>query len=217
MRTFTAAALAALQAPSVRPVLLCSIQFLTGTSYLWSGMGVLNWNGQNWIGMGQYASAPELEETTDMRATGVTLGLTGIPTDWLGDSLNECRQGLPVQLWIGFFTSAGQLIADPYESFAGRMDVVSLTDSGTTCDLSMTVESRLIDLQRTRESRYTDAEQEMRSPGDTGFRYVPTYPGSTMTWGTASSLNSTSAGQPGGTSSTGGMPAPAPAKPINVA
>lgn len=189
-RNLTAATLAELTASSLRPVLFVQIQFTSQTSYIWSGRGNITWNGQQWIGIGDFGAISAMTESSEIAAQGLTLSLSGIDPDMLGHALNEVRQNYPVKIWFGAISTANPaidnapvVVADPWQAFSGRIDVPTVDEGGDTSTISITVESRLIDLNRSRERRYTDADQQSEFPGDLGFSYVPALQDWTGTWG----------------------------------
>lgn len=194
-RPLTASMLQQLVAANIRPVLLLKLQFNSAASYVWSGIGTLQWNGQQWIGLGHLGTISAIEESSEIKATNVTFQLTGIDPADLRQALNEVRQGNPVQLWFGTLGDNNNVIADPLQIFAGRMDVPTIDEGTATSTISLSVENRLIDLNRSRERRYTNQDQQIDHPGDLGFQYVQLIQNWNGTWG-----------KPG----PGGVPLPSP-------
>jgi hypothetical protein len=182
-RTITPAVLAELAAGVVRPAIFVESQFPSGYLRLWSGLGEITWGGRTWAGAGTLLNVGAIEETTDVVATGTTVTLSGIPTDLVSACINDARQGLPGQIYLGFLTAAGAVIADPVLAFAGRLDVPTIMDGAERCEIQITYESRLIDLNRAREWRYTHESQQQISPGDRGFEYVAGLQEREIRWG----------------------------------
>jgi hypothetical protein len=191
-RTITPNVLAELAAGVVRPAIFVESQFPSGWLRLWSGLGNITWGGRTWTGAGTLLSIGAIEETTDVVATGTTVTLSGIPTDLVSLCINDARQGLPGQIYLGFLTQGGALpvgvIASPVMAFAGRLDVPTIMDGAERCEIQITYESRLIDLNRTREWRYTHESQQQISPGDLGFEYVAGLQEREIRWGMGQSL-----------------------------
>lgn len=156
----------------LRPVFFLQAHFLSGDIFLWSGIGTVTWNGQNWVGVGTLGTISSIQESSELQANNVTITMSGIPSDMLGQALNETRQGYAVQLWFGALGDNNNVIADPLKCFAGRMDVPVVEEGGDTSTISITVESSLVDLQRSRLRRYTHEDQQIDFPGDLGFQYV---------------------------------------------
>lgn len=165
--------LAAIAAHRVRPMFLVQAQFASGSIYVWSGLGTISWNGQEWLGLGTLGAIGTLPETAALQAQGITLTLSSIPSDLLGDVLNEIEHGLPATVWFGALDDDNNVIANPYAAFAGRIDAAKLNDDGQTATALISVESRLIDMSRVNERRYTLEDQQIDYPGDLGFEYVP--------------------------------------------
>jgi hypothetical protein len=160
-RALTGSVISELSAGRVSPAIFVQIDFSGGTSRIWSGNFPISWNAQTWLGVGKFGSMTPNTEDVELAAQGITLSLAGIPSDLLGQALTECRQGKAVKVWLGFLDSAGAVIADPFQSFAGRMDVPNIDEGAETSTVSITVENSLIDLQRNKERRYTHDDQQL--------------------------------------------------------
>lgn len=183
MRDLTGAMQTALAADKLRPVLFYEGQFASGTLRLWSGVGDFSWNGYTWAGAGQLLGMTPIAETSDVRATGITLSLSGMPATLLSVVLSNARHGYEGTVWLGLLDSAGAIIADPFISFKGRLDVPAIEEAGEGCTISISYESRLIDLDRARDRRYTHEDQSIDYPLDLGFEYVPSIQNAQINWG----------------------------------
>lgn len=184
-RPLTSGMLAQLTAPHIKPVLFVQMQFSSQTMYMWSGIGNLQWNNQTWIGLGTLGTISTIEESSEIKATNVTFTLSGIAQDMLRHVLTEVRQGYPVTLWFGSLGDNNNVIADPLQIYAGRIDAPSIDEGAPTATISIATENRLIDLQRSRERRYTDQDQQIDHPGDLGMQYVQFIQQWNGTWGKA--------------------------------
>ena len=193
-RPWSSTMLSQLGAAHIRPVLFLQMQFTDGPIHVWSGLGQLTWNGIQWTGLGTLGTISAIEESSEVKATNVTFTLSGIPQDLIQHALGQVRQGNPVQLWFGTLGDNNNVLADPLQIFAGRMDVPTINEGAQTSTISIAVENRLIDLQRSRERRFTDQDQQIDKPGDLGFQYVQFIQGWSGTWGKAG---------PGGVPSSG--------------
>lgn len=184
MRDLTAGMAAAVTAPVIAPIMLAEALFDSGPVRLWSGYGELSWAGLTWYGTGHLLSVSTIAETQELRATGATFALSGIPSDMVGLALREPYQGRPVRLLFGALdVDTGVIIGDPYEVFGGRCDVMEITEGGDTATIEVAVESRLIDLERARERRYEHEDQQTEFPGDRGLEYVPAIQNQNIKWG----------------------------------
>lgn len=167
----------------VRPILLAWLDFLSGETRLWSGVGNLEWNDETWQGIGTLGRVSTVEETMELRATGMTLQLSGVKAENISDVVAEPIQGRKAKVYLGFLDEDFALVTDPIVIFDGRMDTVEIIDGGPTATITLLVENRLRDLERARTRRYTDADQQARFPNDKGLEYVPSLQEIDIPWG----------------------------------
>lgn len=173
-RNLTAGMIAAYTAAKVKPIFLVQIECTSGTVYAWSGYGTLNWDGQNYLGVGTFGLVDVVGETTDLSAQGVNFSLSGVDAANIEIALDEIEQGLNAALYLGALDDSGALISQPYLLFYGLTDVPTVNEGpDNDCTISISVESRLIDLARSRERRYTTHDQQLDYPDDLGFDFVP--------------------------------------------
>ena len=161
------------QKQSVEPALFVELQWASGTVRLWSGIGSKTFGGNTFTGVGTFGGVSPVSESSDGRADGVTLTLSGVPSETIAAVLTDNYQNRPGKIWLGFLDTAGAIVAtDPYLLFSGKMDVATIQESGTTATISVTLENRMIILQQASGRRYTHEDQQIDYPGDLGFEYV---------------------------------------------
>src|SRR5581483_5501473 len=165
----TSAMITELAKANIRPRIFLEAQFTSGTIYVWSDVTPIDWNGHTWTGIGHLGSISPAPETTEVRADNIVISLSGIPSSLVSKVLGEVRPNYPVKVWFGCLSESGAVIADPYLTFQGLMDVPTIQENGQTATISITVENRMVDLQRARERRYTDKDQQQLYPGDKFF------------------------------------------------
>lgn len=107
-----------------------------------------------WYGVGNLGSIGAIEETTEVRAVGLELGLSGIPAEVLDIALAEDWQGREAHVYLGALDAQGQIDGEPVEIFGGRIDRMVLSE-GQIASITIACESEMIDLERTRPLRYT--------------------------------------------------------------
>jgi hypothetical protein len=207
-RTLTSQQIAEITAQNMRPAIFVQAQFVSGTVYLWSGIGSIVWpvGGPTWTGVGTFGGISVISETSDVAAVGVKLTLSGIPTTILGQALDEVRQGAPVIIYQGFLTTAGGVVSNPNTAWQGRMDTAEISESGEFSAITISAESRMLDLNRSRERRYEKQDQAIDFPADLGFDYVPGLQELSIVWGkaTPNSIPRTGAGGSGGSGGSDG-------------
>jgi hypothetical protein len=174
---------AAVDAGEVKPAFLYEGDFEGGTLRLWTGEGSLTMSGQVWTGAGHLLGVSAIGESLDVRADGLQLTLSGMPSSLISTVLASARYGKPGKLYLACMTNSGTVITDPYLTFSGKFDQPEINDSGETCMISVRYENSLVDLQRVRVRHYTHEDQVFEYPGDLGFEYVATLQDKQITWG----------------------------------
>jgi hypothetical protein len=182
-RDLSSGVISEITSSSLAPFLLFEGVFASGTLRLWSGIGDLSWNSYTWTGVGSLASISSVTESAETSAQGITVSLSGIPSNLVSLFLGDVRQGSAGKVYLGFLDSSNDVIDSPYMLFEGRLDVPAMEESAETAVISITYESRLIDLERPRESRYTDEDQQREFSGDLGFEFVPSLQDIVINWG----------------------------------
>lgn len=155
------------------------------TLRLWTGLGTLSWNEQNWIGEGNLLGIGALEESIEAKAVGFTVSLTGQASSNISLALNSTQrsQGRAGKIWLALFNAQGQLVLSPILLKRGKLDIARIKDGGESCVIEVQYEDRLIDLRRPRERKYTDQDQRVDYPNDLGFEYVPALQDVQIPWG----------------------------------
>lgn len=166
----------------VHPALLAVMEFDSGTLRVWSGYSDLVWNGDTYTGGGNLVAVSSFQETEDLDANGLTVTLSGVPSDQIALALTERTRGRPFRLYLGMVTTGNVMLDDPYRLFTGLMDVMEATDTGATSSLTVTVENRLIVGQRVQNRRYTSQDQKKTYPTDLGFDLINQLQDKSIVW-----------------------------------
>lgn len=183
-RGLSAGMLTQVGSANVTPILLFYGEFASGTVRMWSGVGDLSWDSQTWLGAGSLVQVSNIEETSEIKASGIVVTFNGIPAELLSLVLSDVRQGALGKIYLGFLSS-GSVVATPWLIFEGRIDTPVINEEAETCSIAITYESRLIDLSRPRAARYTDQDQQREFPGDLGMEFVLTLQDKEIPWGRA--------------------------------
>jgi len=181
-RSITSNMLTQFSAKEVELFLALKLNFDSGTIALWTGYGDITFGSQSYTGAGTLLGFSTVEETSEIAARGAQVTLDGIETSIVSLALQEPYQGRKALIYLGALSS-GAVVADPTLIFDGRMDVMTIEDSGDTCTISLTLESRLIDLERSRVRRYTTEDQKVNFSNDKGFDYVADLTDKQVNWG----------------------------------
>ncbi len=183
-RTISASLSTALLADRVYPLLLVEALFDSGALRLWNGDGALTALGETWTGTGLMLGISPIEETAEIRATGVNISLSGIPSAIISIALAEDYQGRVARVYVGAFdASTGAVITDPILAFQGNIDTMPIEEGGATATILVNVESRLIRLEKASLRRYTAQDQKVEFPLDTGLDHVAAIQEVKLVWG----------------------------------
>lgn len=169
-------------APVTNLAVLVELEFDPEPMRLWTGIGNLRWGNRTFAGAGTLLGVGEVEEAAEVRSAVTTLSLSGVPGEVIDAALHVDWQGKPATIWLALLTQAAELLGEPVQVLAGRMDTLSWQE-GETATISLSVENRLVDLDRPRVRRYTDADQQAEFPGDKGFEFVASIVEKELTWG----------------------------------
>jgi len=184
-RTIAASIVSKLDDAEVSPFYAVDLLFDTTPIYAWTGMNEITLNSNTYTGVGNLLQISEVQESQDISAKGMTLTLSGIPSDLLTYALNTPYQGRECKLYLGFMTSWASPDTSPdiVEIFSGYMDQMTINEGPETSTISTSVESRLIDLERPRSRRYTAENQKQRFAGDKAFDFVESLQNLRLQWG----------------------------------
>jgi hypothetical protein len=180
---------AVVQAEVIAPIGLVEIMFDSGPVRLWTGVGELAWEGNAFTGAGdggatgrgQIGKISAIEETSELRAVGMTLELSACDPQVLAIANNEDWQGRPVQVWYAALRGRA-LVGQPLRIFKGIVDTMRLIE-GAEASALLGCESKQIDLERTLARRWTAEQQRADYPGDKGCDAVAALQDTQLKWG----------------------------------
>jgi len=200
-RTLTSGMLGVTTADVVRPAYFVKMVFNSGENpdnlNIWSGIGDLAFGGTTYTGVGDLLSISQVTETADISATGINVSITGIKTSFIAIAKNHEYQGRPLTVSLGAFNASGSLIADPVIVFSGFMDTMTISETGETETINLSVENKLIAFERSKIRRYTAEDQKIDHPTDKGFEFVTSIQEKEIIWGRPTGTSGGSAGGPG--------------------
>jgi hypothetical protein len=191
---------AAVTAAVIHPAFAVEVDWPGTPLLLWTGYGPLSWASKTFVGVGHLGAVSEVRETRDGRANGLTLQLSGIPSEAVADALANNAQGRAGRVYLIALTASGTLAADPYLIFDGLIDVTALEDTGSESSIQVTLEKELID-RRAQSRRTTHEDQQIDYPGDEIFSFVAGLAERSFNWGgktVAGTAGTPGAGDSGG-------------------
>ena len=181
-RSLTTAFNNQLTSSELQPFLAVELAFDGGTFYSWTGYGNITFGGNTYVGAGDVIQVSPAQETSEIKANGVAITLSGIPTESLSSALSEAYQGRDATIYFGVLQNQA-VVSDPYAIFKGKMDLMTIKDNGEIATITVTAESKLIDLDRSRERRYTSEDLKIDFPDDKGLEYIDDLQDKEIVWG----------------------------------
>lgn len=152
------------------PVLMGKFEFDTPV-YAHTGLGTINWGGNDYLGVGDLSGFSGTEESETIVPNAVRVQLNGLDAGLLADSLDSTTYGSRVTLYVGYRNDDGSLIADPWIFYKGLLENSNLV-RGSENSINLVVQHVLAVLKRSVGRKYTDEEQQKEYPGDTAFNKV---------------------------------------------
>lgn len=156
--------------------------FDSGTTFAWTGYGDKIWNGETYSGLGDLVSFGRIEESSIVKASGTVMILSGVKSSLISIALQEDYQGRRAEIYFAVLDPSENIIADPYQIFAGKMDVMEIEDNGQEATISVSVENDLIDLFKARLRNYTPEDQKAHFPDDLGLDFIPFIQDAEVIW-----------------------------------
>lgn len=185
-RDLSAALEAAALSPLLRPAFLFEMDTTEGTVRVWDGIGPLVWGDKTFTGIGSLGTISSSEETDEVKANGITVTMSGLPTAQISFMLGTVSKSRfrTAALYIAALDEGGQLVGDPYVWFGGRVDTGSINDgTDNTCTIQIELAHENVDLERANIIRYDDVQQKRRFNGDRGLEYLISLQNKTLKWG----------------------------------
>lgn len=182
-RDLTATAVASLDDAVFRPFFAVEMLFDSPNELrLWTGLGTLSHEGNDWFGTGSLLSFDRVRETVDIAANGASVSLSGISSSVISLALSEPYQGRVCNIYFGNTTDGA---ANMTNVFSGYMDQMNIEEGPESSTITLLVENKLIDLERPRVARYTSSYQKSKYPGDLGLDFIEDLQDKDIVWGRA--------------------------------
>lgn len=183
--------LAALAGAYFYQVWMVELDWPSGIVRAHSGVGLIDYQGNDWYGVGDFGKVTLPEETMGMASFPAEFEIIGLPQDVV-DYLDEPIRNRSVSVYGAVVTerAGNQVVGEPFEIWAGYVDAMTFNASvsdkeGTLLEYGLRLEARGGPTVRTAAEVYHTAEdQENKYPGDTAGRLTinAEAEGSKLTW-----------------------------------
>ncbi|WP_420239215.1 hypothetical protein ACOBR2_06430 [Telmatobacter bradus] len=198
MRDLSIEMVAALIADVVYPSVLVDLCFEDNTLHVWNGSGNVVWNGNTYLGVGDFGTIGAMTETIATEAKGTTLSLSGIDSTLLAECMGEITAFNTCNVYLCFWDGPNHtsIISQPFLSLTGYLDSPVIEDDGKTSTIQVSVENPLLDMNRICVRRYTADDNRIdiaarltalglsTSTTDTFFSFVNAIQLAQVWWGT---------------------------------
>jgi|TARA_R100000655_G_scaffold2153_5_gene8927 hypothetical protein len=186
-RDITTAFKNAIEGSVVKPIIGVELEFSDGTLRFWNGYGNLTMtaggSSKTFTGAGDLLGVSEIEESSTLSMSGVTLTLAGIKSSIISTALGANYTNRKGAIYLGLYDTSSNVIADVYTLFKGNMDVMNIQEGAETCLITLKLESRLITFEKASNRMYTLEDQKVDFPNDIGFEFIPDLQDKEITWG----------------------------------
>lgn len=171
------------QAAVLRPFVLVEMIFDSGTTRVNSTDREIIAFGNTFLGIGRLGQVSVINESSELKPSGMQFTLTGIPSANISIALSEQYQGRPVKVWVGFLAEdTYAVVADPVLLFQGLLDQMAVNIGGTAT-ITITAENRLVRWEQPNIRRYTNEDQQKTWSGDKGLEFVAQTAEREILWG----------------------------------
>ncbi len=172
MRTVDSAISTAVVAPIVRGIYFVRLHFDSGIAAWHSGFGDIVLDAITYKGVGNLSSVPAIKEEPGVKASGVSVGVSGIREEVVAPLLGQPYMNRKAFIHFIPLDDADRPVAGtPKLLFRGTMDNIT-GGMGATAGFTVSLKSRLADWERPRKVLYTDVEQQQLYPGDLGMEFI---------------------------------------------
>lgn len=197
----------AAQSKFFRFVYLADLEFDSGTVRVHNGIGVLTFDGNDYLGVGEFGQVDPIKEGGKLQPYGITLTLSGVEDTYKNNGLdfyqtvkNEDVFNRKVRLYLAALSSTNTLLGTPRERFVGYMERPTV-NRGKNNVVQIRAENELSNFDRVNGTRYTDSDLQNDHPGDLGFQFLSKLEDAKVIWRGA---NTNIGGGSGGSSNSGG-------------
>lgn len=162
-----------LAAEGAQPIVFAFLDFVGDPQFVHSSVGVITWGGEDWLGLGQFASVEPVKEGIELRSAQFRMGLSGAMEHLLGEALNENTAGRLIELYMGSWDEANEgLYADPELIIRGTMGPPEVA-LGKRSGASIVVEDVRGALASVNGRRSSLEDHQEDFPGDLFFEFLP--------------------------------------------
>ena len=183
-RSIGAANISHVSGQNVHEVILVKLEFSTPV-YAHSGIGNISYDGNTYLGVGDFGSANEVRESAQLGPSPIELRLSGIDSALLAESMSAANYGDLVTIYSGYRLDDGTLVGDPWIVTRGKIEFPS-SSRGEDNTIILRVQHDLAVLDEIPGAKFSDEDQVTRYPADRGFEFVEEQGSLRLPWASTS-------------------------------
>src|SRR5690606_25927271 len=154
----------------VHQVLLGKFEFDTPV-YVHTGVGTITYDGNDYLGVGDFAGVSSVEESEDLSPALARFVLSGFDSTFLSEALDSGNYGDVITIYEGYRKDDGTLEDDPWIIWKGTFEYSEFV-RGQQNAIAVIGKHDLAVLDEADGSRFTDEDQRNRFSGDLGLSHV---------------------------------------------
>lgn len=183
MTFFTPAEVDKFESGNVRAAFLVRMNFVSKTMGVWNGTTKLTIDGVEYLPMFGAGTIDGLSFTNSTTSDQITVGVSGVNSDILGQVLADSGelQDRLLTIYLQLFDDNWQPVAAAPAIFFGYMQPPECTQDEVTLDVGSTSPTHSVSIaaeniyynrSRAAGGRYSDRDQQYRHPGDKIFNFM---------------------------------------------
>jgi hypothetical protein len=185
--TLSAPQQAELEKPVTRIVYFVQFDFRDATQYICSANITINWNSQDWIGLGTLGSISAIEESEGTESKSLAFSLNAAQRSILALAVGDVEQyrGRDAKIYFCPLNESFQLVGAPQLCWRGIMDTMAIAVDGEEGGVQLKCETSAYSLKKQPGLRLNSAQQKSRYPTDTGLDLLTGLIAEPVVWASA--------------------------------
>ena len=171
-------------AARTRIFLMGFFDFEVGPSHLHTDLGIIEWEGQEWAGVGDLASVSDIQEDEEMSPTRLVAALNGLSRELVVQARASRFQDRDYKIWVAARDLiTGALVPSPQMLTQGIMEAMTLPAGIGPAEISMHLTDERFRWERSPQIFFSHASQTSRHPADKFFADFADADRIIVTWG----------------------------------
>jgi hypothetical protein len=152
--------------------LLAEIDHPDSIVRVWTGIGTLRYDGQDWTGLGVLGRVRGASESSSLSIKQVTFELSGVPPEST-QFLSARVRNREAQVWLAV-VDHGKVYIEPHLVIWAKMDYQRLkVDDSGLARIEIIANVGFWNIERATNRTWTHEEQQSDYPGDVGLSLLP--------------------------------------------